>query len=109
MLDKTSTARTSALFGELLANVSGQAKRGPMARYNAHAALREADPVLALICEIEAHADQRIFANDCANSRLTTIRRLAREAMVKLTGDETNPIYPATNESPTDRWQKSGA
>jgi len=109
MLDKTSTARNAALFGELLQNISGQAKRGPMARHDAHNALREADPILALICEIEAHADQRIFSNDCANSKLTTIRRLAREAMVKLTGEETNPIYPATRESPTDRWQKSGA
>lgn len=109
MLDKTTTARNAAFFGEFLDGLRSKAIAGGMARHTAHLELRKQDPVLALICEIEAHADQRIFANDCANSRLTKIHELAMEAMVSLTGGKANPIYPKTGESPTDRWQKSGA
>ncbi len=99
--------RHAAALGTFLDGIRDQSRRGAMARHDAHQALRNEDPVLALICEIEAHADQRLRANDCANSKLTTIRGLAREAMVKLTGSDANPIYPpAPNGSPTDRWSK---
>ena len=105
MLDKTSTARNAEFFGKFLDGLRSQSKRGPMARHDAHTALRNEDPVLALICEIEAHADQRIFTNTDAMSRLSTIQRLANEAMVKITGVAGNPIYPKADESPADRWR----
>jgi hypothetical protein len=51
-------------------------------------------PILRVLYELEACADQRIDNDVCALSKLTKIADLARDLMRSLTGSATNPVYP---------------
>jgi hypothetical protein len=51
-------------------------------------------PILPVLYELEACADQRIDNDVCALSKLTKIADLARDLMQALTGSTANPRYP---------------
>jgi hypothetical protein len=79
-------------------------------------ALSKEDRLLAIICEIEARADRRIFCDEGALSHMVTIRDLAREALELRTGSQANPTFaprpgrkPSRTLTPTDRWKAIGA
>ncbi len=66
-----------------------------MARWDAEQALLKSDPVLALLCRIEAIADHRAENDVCAANKLPAIADLARMAIAKHTGHPfENLIFP---------------
>lgn len=66
----------------------------PVERFAAECDLLRSDPVLALLCRIEAVADDRAD-NDCnAGAKLAGITELARMAIAKHTGRPfENPLF----------------
>jgi hypothetical protein len=67
----------------------------PLARQRAETALLATDRVLALLCRIEANADQRADNDVAAVAKLQAIRDLARGAISAHTGAPfDNPLFP---------------
>jgi hypothetical protein len=67
----------------------------PLARERAETALLATNRVLALLCRIEAIADQRADNDVAAVAKLPTIRDLARRAIGAHTGAPfENPLFP---------------
>jgi hypothetical protein len=73
----------------------------PLARQRAETALLATDRVLALLCRIEAIADQRADNDVAAVAKLPTIRDLARCAIGAHTGAPfENPLFPVRPPTP---------
>lgn len=80
---------------QFLAAITKLSNGRPIERFDAEQQLMRRDPVLALLCIIEALADDRA-ENDLAGwAKQSKIQSLAREAIEKHTGAPfANPIYP---------------
>jgi hypothetical protein len=78
-----------------------------LARHRAETALLATDRVLALLCRLEAIADQRIDNDVAAVAKLPAIRELARTAIAAHTrAPFENPLFPL--QDPRDDRIKRG-